>query len=240
MSMNFRNFLVLGFLLVFSLEQNLQAQNTAGSDSGSAAFGFRSAGISIGWYKPSMNFWNDTYFADTARLWENTFKGNLFYSGFIELNIIKNLRVKASGSYWTETVKSGVIPINEVTGTEQLTTSLTSISLDVIYRLGFLSFEKFSPYAGLGGSFVFVQNKMVSTPDDNPEESSTNQGQDVTGTLIAGIERTFGNHFGAAIDFRYILGSYAQEMKDVSNNVTTHPVSLSGPQIGLSLYYILK
>ena len=185
-----------------------------------------------------MDYWNSDYFPE--RQWENKFSGSLAYTGFMELNIVQNLRVKASGTYWTETVKSGIIPMNVVTGSEKLTTSLTFISLDVIYRVGFLAFEKFSPYIGVGGSFVFIQNKFTRSPENSAEEQYTNKGQDLTGAVIAGLERKFGEHFAAAVDFRYIIGNYTQEMKDVSGNISSHPVSINGPQIGLNLSYIFK
>jgi hypothetical protein len=237
----FRIFPFILILLFLSFSEFTAAQeDPVSAESKKTGFGIRSLGISLGWYNPSMDYWNKEYFSDMK--WENKFRGSMIYTGYLELNIIRNLRLKASGSYWTEKVSSGaiVMGVDNVPGTEQLVTSLTCISLDVIYRLGFLSFEKFSPYAGLGGSFVMVQNKFSRFPDGQDSEQFTNHGQDVTGTLLAGIERKFGEHFGAAIDFRYILGGYTQEMKDYSGNVTSHPVSLSGPQIGLNLSYIFR
>ena len=226
--------LLSGILLFLSVSQLIFAQDSVSVKK--SDFGFRSAGITVGWYNPSMDYWNKEYFADTTRPWGTTFKGSYVYTGFIELNIIKNLRVKASGTYWTEKVSSGEIKIGDVKGTEELTSSLTFLSLDLIYRLKVLSFSKFYPYAGLGGSFVLVQNKLVRNPKDNDQEVYTKQGQDYSGTVIAGLEWAFAKHVSAAIDLRYILGSYTQEMVDQ----TTHKVSISGFQAGISLYYVLK
>ncbi|MEI6434096.1 MAG: hypothetical protein WCP32_04565 [Bacteroidota bacterium] len=228
--------LIIGLIVFISGKQTVLSQESAQSNK--TRFGFRSAGISVGWFKPAMKYWNSTYFTDNN--WENKFKGTFSYTIFFELNLVSNLRLKASGSYWSEKVNSGVIPLSEVMGSEQLTTSLTFFSVDVIYRMSFLSFEKFSPYIGIGGSFVLVQNKLIRSPEGSTEEQLINKGQDVTGTAIVGIERKFGKHFAAAIDFRYVFGSYSQEMTDVNNIVTSHPVSLSGPQIGINLYYVLK
>ncbi|MCX6276672.1 MAG: hypothetical protein NT004_01080 [Bacteroidetes bacterium] len=228
--------LILGLIVFFSSKQTVSSQESAQSNK--TGFSFRSAGVSAGWYKPAMEYWNSTYFTD--HYWENKFNGAFSYSIFFELNLINNLRLKTSGTYWNEKVKSGEIPVSEVMGSEQLTTSLTFISIDVIYRLGFLAFEKFSPYIGLGGSFVLVKNKLIRSPEGLVEKELTNQGQDVTGTATAGIERKFGKHFAASIDFRYVFGNYTQEMTDGNNIVSSHPVSLSGPQIGINLYYVLK
>jgi opacity protein-like surface antigen len=226
------------FLLLLLPFASLHAQESEQTDGENSSFGFRAAGVNVGWYNPSMSYWNDTYFPDQQ--WSAKFKGNLIYTGFLEINVIRNLRLGFSGSYWTERVNSGEIKVGEVTGSEQLTTSLTFLSVDALYRFGFLTFAGISPYAGAGGSFVMVQNKFVRQPTGYDEESYSNQGQDVTGSVIVGLERVFASHLGVALDFRYIFGGYTQEMKDSQGSVTSHNVTLSGPRIGLSLSYLLK
>jgi outer membrane protein W len=231
----------LAFLLFISsfllLPFVVSAQDSGGNENGNV-FGFRSAGVNLGWYNPSMDYWNDQYFP--AGKWENSFKGAMIYTGFIEINIIKNLRVKASGAYWMEKVGSGAIKVGEVNGTEQITTSLTILSLDALYRFSFLTFAGISPYAGVGGSYVMIQNKFLRQPNGYEEENYTNQGQDMLGTLTLGLEKVVAQHFGIAIDFRYVIGNYTQEMKDTQGTITSHPVSLTGPQIGINLSYILR
>ena len=239
MKLFFLRFLPALFLVLLLPFASLHAQeNSEQPHSENSGFGFRAAGINIGWYNPSMNYWNDTYFQDHQ--WSEKFKGAMIYTGFLELNIIKNLRLGLSGSYWTERVSSGEVKVGEVTGTEQLTTSLTFLSIDVLYRFGFLTFAGISPYAGAGGSYVLVQNKFLRQPTGYDEESYNNQGQDITGSVIVGLERVFARHLGVALDFRYVFGGYTQEMKDLQGAVTSHNVTLSGPRIGLSLSYLIK
>ena len=219
----FHFILTLGFLVTFSVNQLVSAQDSV--QELKTKFGIRAIGISLGWYNPSMDYWNSTYFAGitfsdpSGHIWENKFIGSFSYSAYVEFNIVNNLRLKASGTYWTEKVKSGSINVGTTKGTEQLTSSLTFLALDVIYRLGFLSFEKFSPYVGLGGSLVLVQNKFIRSSGDSDEEQFTNKGQDITGAITVGIDRKFGKHFIAAVDFRYQIGNYTQEMNDEYGNV---------------------
>ena len=227
------------FLFSFSLTTLIAPFGFGQSEEGSSGnFGFRSAGVSIGWYNPGMDYWNSTYFPDHQ--WENRFHGSFSYSVFGELRLIQSLQVKLSGSFYTENVKSGIIPMGDVTGNEQLKTNLTFFSLDGIYSPDFLKFERFSPYAGIGISFVLVQNKLTREPIDSGFESYTNKGQDVTGTIIAGIERSFGKYLALGADFRYVIGNYKQEMKDQGGAITTHPVSLNGPMIGLNIAYLFN
>lgn len=227
--------LALTCFMFCSLCASVSAQDTVTTIE-KTRFGIHSAGISISWYNPSMSYWKNTYFQNNK--WENKFKGALNYSAFLEVNLVRNLRVRVGGTYWNETVKSGPILIGMETGTGKLTTSLTTISIDVLYNLWFIAFEKFRPYAGLGGGFVFVQNKFIRLPAGFPENKITLQGQDYTGNVTVGIERPIVAGFTAAIEFKYVLGNYLQGVKDATGIITNQKVSLSGPQIGLNLYWV--
>jgi opacity protein-like surface antigen len=232
----FTGFLPL-LISLFIFQTALHAQDNRDGDR-IGNFGFRSAGASLGWFNPAMSYWNDTYFQDG--IWESKFKGALSYSGYLEFNVIRDFRLRASATYWTERVNSGIIKVGAVDGTEQLTTSLTFLTIDALYRFNFLSFAGVSPYAGAGGSYVMVQNKFVRLPQGYDEESYTNQGQDMTASVIAGLEKIFVEHLGIGLEFRYTVGNYTQDMKDTKGTVTSHPVSLNGPQVALNLSYILR
>ena len=213
---------------------NVSGQEAANTDE-QTSFGIRSAGINIGWYKPSMNYWNDTYFINNN--WENKFESSFYYGAFFELNIIENLRARAGTFYWKETVGSGEIQIGGLMGKEELSVSLTSISIDAIYNLQFLAFEEFKPYGGLGFNFLFIQDKFTRQPNGLPKEEIKEQGQDYSGHIILGIERPVMDHFSAGLEFKYVLGKYVQEVRDVSGNIIKEDVSLSGLQIGINLFY---
>jgi len=220
--------------MVCGILPSLQAQEEANTTQ--QTFGIRTAGITTGWYNPSMDYWNDTYFKDND--WENDFKGSIYYGAFFEVNIIKNLRARIGYTYWKETVKSGDMPIGGYTGNKKLAISLSSISIDALYNLTFLAFEKFKPYGGIGGNFVFVQDKLTRNLPDLPKESIKEQGQDFTGNIILGIERPIINHLSAGMEFNYILGKYIQKMTDDYGNTKNKDVSLSGPKIGITISYV--
>jgi hypothetical protein len=222
-------FMVFGIL---TLLQAQEAINTAQQTN----FGIRAAGVSAGWYNPSMDYWNDTYFKDNG--WDNKFKGSAYYGAFFEVNVIKDLRARVGFSYWKETVKSGEIQIGGFTGNEKLAISHSSICIDALYNLKFLSFEKFKPYCGIGGNFVFVQAKITKNLPDLPEETTKKQGQDFTGSIILGIERPIFRHLSAGIEFNYIFGKYIQKVKDDYGNSKNNDVMLSGHKIGISIYYV--
>lgn len=220
--------------LVCGIFTHVSAQETTGTEQ-QTTFGIRSVGIQIGWYNPSMDYWNDTYFKNNK--WENKFKGSIYYGAFFELNIINNLRARAGFSYWKETVKSGEIQIGGLMEKKELTISLASIPIDIIYQLYFLSFEKFKPYAGIGGSFLFIQDKYIRQPNGLPKEEIKEQGQDFTGHVILGIERQIIKHFSAGLEFNYVFGKYQQEVRSPAGDIIKEDVSLSGPQIGIKLAY---
>lgn len=240
MRLVFRNTLLLIFLtaLLCLLPQLITAQNTA-TEKEVSGFGFRGAGISAGWYKPSNDYWNNNYFKDHG--WENSFSGTGFYGAFIELSLYRNLYLRGAGSLWSQKVNSGTVKTGEVKGTEELTTTLTTLSLDLRYKAAFLTFAGISPYAGAGANFEMIRNKFRRQPFDNEEELYTNHGQDLTGMATVGLERLFARHLGVALEFNYIFGGYTQEMKQsTQGEVTSHRVSLAGPRIGLHLSYRLK
>ena len=197
----------------------------------------RSAGISLGWYWPSMSYWNSTYFPEQQ--WTGKFTGNALLGAFLEFRLYRDLRARLGCDYWKETVHSGDIPIPTGFKSHSLTTSLTSFSFDLLYELSFLRFSKFSPYAGLGGSYVFVGNKMATTAPAQ-DETINQQGQDFTGNITLGIERPLVAGFTAAIEFKYIFGKYTQGFPDASGNNANENISLSGPQAGIKLFYVFN
>jgi len=213
---------------------SVSAQETNDTEQ-QTTFGVHSAGIQIGWYKSSMDYWNDNYFKDNN--WANKFEGSFYYGAFLDLNIIKNLRFRTGFSYWKESVESGQMQISGLMGSEKLELSLISIPIDFIYQPHFLEFEKIKPYVGIGGNFLFIQDKYTRKVDGFSDEEVKEQGQDFTGHLIVGIERPIVNHFSVGLEFNYVLGKYIQEVRRASGDITKENVSIVGPKIGLTLAY---
>ena len=100
----FRNTLLIIITALFSLFSQLStAQDTPAEKE--RGFGFRGAGISAGWYNPSMDYWNNNYFKDHG--WEGSFGGAPFFGAFLELSLYKNLYLRGAGSFWNQKVISG-------------------------------------------------------------------------------------------------------------------------------------
>jgi outer membrane protein W len=226
--------LLLICFFVCSIFSNVSAQETTGTAQ-QTNFGIRAAGMQMGWYNPSMDYWNDTYFKNNK--WKNDFKGSMLYGAYFELNIIDDLSARAGFSYWKETVKSGEMQIGGLTGNEKLELSLSSIPIDFIYHFDFLAFEKFKPYAGIGGSFLFIQNKFTRSLTGMPDEEIKEQGQDFVGHFLFGIEREIIEHFSAGLEFSYVFGKYDQEVEMLNGEIIKEDVSVSGPLIGIKLAY---
>jgi hypothetical protein len=222
--------------MLCSLCSTVSAQDTLTTKLVKKEFGIYSAGLSASWYMPGMSYWNKTYFP--AYNWQNDFNGGMNYGAFLELNLVKNLRARLTGSYWNKTVKSGNIMMGMVTSNNTLRNSLTNISVDVLYNLSFLSFATLRPYVGIGGGFVFVNTKYTQSPTGFPMGEVTVHGQDYTGNVTAGIEVPVVAGFTAAVEFKYFIGNYLQEVRDLSENITNEKVSLSGPQIGINLFWV--
>lgn len=219
-------------ILTFEVSSIIQSQEIPKTEKQSI-YGIRKINLVLGWYNPSMDYWND-YFKD--KQWANRFNGSLYYGGGFELNIIKYLSIRTGISLWKETAESGDILTNEIQENEQLTISLTSISLDAIYNLWFLSFEQFNPYVGIGSNFMFTQEELALK--SLPDESIKKQGQDFTGSFIVGIERSIFDHFSVEIEFQSNFGKYIQKVEDESGNIIDKNVSLSGPKMGIILSYV--
>jgi len=221
------------YFLACSLLAPVHAQN---EDTARTSFGIRMAGITAGWYNPSMDYWNDTYFKEKG--WENSFSGAVYLGAFLDVYVIDDFRARIGYSYWKETVKSGEIQIGGYTGNEKLALTLSTIDIDLLYELNMLAFAKCKPYAGIGGSFVFVQAELSRTITGLPDEKIKKQGQDFTGRIIVGIERPILPHLSAGLEFNYILGKYVQKVIDDYGTTQEKDVLLSGPKIGIKISYI--
>lgn len=198
-------------------------------------FGLRSAGLSIGFYNPELDYWkNDSEFRDAD------FKGAFNAAASVELNLIPNLIARAGLGIWQTSVD------DDLTGFGETTWSLTGIPInaDLIYFVPPLRFANVSPYVGAGGEFVLLQQKLRFDQKDDPDP--------VNGTTglfngIAGLEFNFSAQFSLDLELQYKLGSYNQDFHILSPNpddpenpidkTITEEISLSGIMFGVRLKY---
>ncbi len=218
-------FIVLVFLNMTSYSQEEKTTTEK--------FGLHSAGLSLGWFNPSMDYWKT----------KSEFKG-ADYSGALEVNaiidfqIVTNLHGQVGLGYWQESIKDSLQNFGNTT----LMLTGIPISIDLRYQIEPLKFSLFTPYLGAGGEFLFVEHKMIFDLNDAPPAKT---GSTVMGNLSAGIETKLSDQFAIDLDFRYKFGNYKQDFKIENpanpdeSDVVTETISLNGPRIGITLRYIL-
>ncbi|MFP4469449.1 MAG: outer membrane beta-barrel protein [Bacteroidales bacterium] len=198
---------------------------------------FYGAGLNLGWYSPSLDYWQEnSEFKDAA------FGGAVSVRAFAEAKIKGDLHAAIGVGYWQESTD------DDLQGFGNTTMLLTGypISLDLLYYLSPMRFSVITPYAGLGGEYLIVQHKLEFEQKDNPDPTT---GSTVSGKAIFGFEARLSEQFALDLDFNYKFGHYQQEFNrevpdpnDPDNPpdvvIETEDISLNGPQIGLTLKYI--
>jgi hypothetical protein len=193
----------------------------------------KSAGLSMGWYNPDLDFWKNSIAVS-----DNDFKGAFHAGGHVEFTLANDLSSRIGIGYWKENVN---IYDNSTLW------SLTGIpvTLDLIYYVAPLRFSGITPFFGLGGEYVFLQQswKIDQKDDPDPVKGSTAL---LNGTL--GFEARLSSQFAVDIGLTYKCGTYNQDFNfpvenpDDPENPTykqvTEKISLSGPKIGITLKYL--
>ncbi len=201
----------------------------------SAQFNFHSAGVNIGWYNPSMDYWNES---STFSLGEEEFGGAFTAGVNLQYSVIYPLHVRLEGSYWSDSIER----TNFETGTgilsKKLSVRFIGISGSVISDIPFLTFPFLGTYAGAGGGYYFIHTESDQKLIDGSGTELTNDGQDYIWHFLLGVEKSFLDYFAAGLEFRYNLGNYTQEVRDGLGNIIDEEVSLNGPKITLNLNYI--
>ena len=201
-----------------------------------SSFSINSVGISLGWYNPSLDYWQEN-----SEFKDASFSGAIDVKGFLDLQIIKNLHGQIGIGYWQSSVEHDL----QGFGSTKLLLTGVPISLDVIYNIEPIRFSILTPYVGVGGEYTFIQHKLNFEQKDNPDPSS---GSTFIGSGIVGLDAKLSESFAIALEFRYKFGSYFQEFKteiiDPENpeeptyEIVKEEISLSGPRIGISLKYL--
>lgn len=196
----------------------------------------RAVGIGFGWYKPSLDYWNEkTEVAD----WDTKFDGELCGQLNINFRIVSKIAAKLEVGYWKEMVSQDNIPIGLDLGREEISLRLLPVTGTVLYYLPIYKFGA-TPYLGVGGGSYFVEKEITYSPDGKTSTSDTDRGFGYAGHFAAGIEWTILSRLTVVSEFRYVVGKYIQQVQDIDGNVFDEDVSISGPQIRLSLNFQLR
>lgn len=222
-----RGFVVLFFSVTFFIL--LHGQETS-------KFGLKSVGLDLGWYNPALDYWqNESEFK------EADFTGAFDVKGFVEFSLISDLSARMGIGFWQTSTEE------DLQGFGLTTWTLTGypVALDLIYYPKPLRFSVVSPYLGIGGEFIMLQQKLNFATKENPDPVN---GSSALFDGIVGLEAKLSDQFALNFEFSYKVGKYNQDFDiEVDNpddplnpfhSIITEEISLSGPQIGIALKYL--
>jgi len=212
--------LTLFFLFIFS---NGFTQESEQSEKGYQKFGIHNVVLQLGYYSPSMDYWNDNYLPDLGI--DEKFKGNLTYGGALDFRLPAHFRIRLAGSYWSYKVE-----VDEEIFFKSLKISFTRFSLGVIYAIAEDRIPV-TPYVGLNGTFFLINNKL-----DRGGDISEEYGQDYSFEPIVGLEGALFKHFLLGLEFQYHFGNYVQDVNSTIG-IVEEKVTVNGPEIILKLGY---
>ncbi|MCK9423101.1 MAG: hypothetical protein M0Q38_10925 [Bacteroidales bacterium] len=200
-----------------------KAQNNAQTSS-SRLFSIYSVSLITSWYKPSMNYWNNTFLPSAGST--DKFNGNLLFGGNITFNLPLHLGARVGVWYWQDKVNGG-----QDATFNSLRIGFTGFSLGAFYRYPKPVVYGISPYAGIEGSYFIIQNKY-----DVDGDVSKMSGYDISGMPFIGIERVFFQKLVIGLEYGYVLGRYRQDVE--TNEGSSNPkVSVNGHKMGITVGY---
>ena len=224
--------LVFIVTIVFCIE-NVVAQEVEKKSS----FSINAAGLSLGWYNPSLDYWKEN-----SEFKDASFGGAIHVRGFLDFRIVKNLHGQIGIGYWQSSVEDDL----QGFGNTKLLITGVPISFDFQYFIEPLKFSIITPYIGAGGEYSIIQHKLNFEQKDNPD---TETGSTFLGNGAVGIEAKLSENFAMDLEFKYKLGSYNQEFRteiiDPENpndpptyEIVDEKISLNGPYLGISFKYL--
>ena len=196
----------------------------------------RSVGLNLGFYKPSMAYWNDSYGSSAQHPNTPWTVSSSFGMSFLvqagmrlNLNAENTLWTELEVGFWSGSAElKGTYAADGTDGIEKIEYSIMPINISVGYSLSDLLLS--GMYAGAG----FGANKitMTQTQDsDTPKESS---GFGTMYHLLVGYDYPLTDQLSLGAELQIALGGH----KHVLASQTTEDISLSGPKILLQLNYL--
>ncbi|UFH56343.1 hypothetical protein [Spirosoma sp. KNUC1025] len=206
-----------------------------------AQVNLKSISVGASYWKPSLNYWNERSILTAYNGGQGaTLGGQIMPNAALEIGLVKGFSVGVRAGYWKSSAASN-LSIAGINRTEKLTLSIIPVSVDVRYSFDSKSASTetktpfVSPYIGVGLSRYFIKNefsRVVSgnTGSVNESEAGNNYGVQV----FVGAERKLVKKLYVALDVRYHVGSYNQQVQGETTS-TTEKVSLNGLEAGLAL-----
>lgn len=195
---------------------------------------FKAIGIDAGWYTPSLNFWSEDTF---IKNWDDQHGGGIFGKGFVEIGLFESISSRLGVGYWTQTIEESGITWGTETRTDELQITLIPVTMDVIMEFQFEDLNPVGFYGGLGWGINVIQMKYTRTPNFSTGTVDDLSGRDYFGYMLLGADMPIATGYTAAIEGRYILGQYVQQLYSY-NTIKEYDVSLSGLQILFVVKYM--
>ena len=201
----------------------------------------RSAGVNLGFYKPSMAYWNDSYGSsaqhpNTPWTVSSSFGMSfLFQAGMrLNLNAENTLWTELGVGFWSGSAELKGTYADGGTGTEKIEYSLMPINISVGYSLSdLLPFDGIYAGVGLGANKITMTQ---TTDSDTPKESS---GFGTMYHLLVGYDYPLTGQLSLGAELQIALGGH-KHVLDALPAKTTEDISLSGPKILLQLNYLFS
>ena len=200
----------------------------------------RSAGVNLGFYKPSMAYWNESYGSsaqhpNTPWTVSSEFGMSfLFQAGMrLNLNAENTLWTELGAGFWSGSaeLKGTYADLGGANGTEKIEYSIMPISISVGYSLSdLLPFD--GVYAGAG----FGANRISMTQTVDSDTPIENSGFGTMYHLLVGYDYPLTGQLSLGAELQIALGGH----KHVLDSQTTEDISLSGPKILLQLNYLFS
>ena len=197
----------------------------------------RSAGVNLGFYKPSMAYWNDSYGSsaqhpNTPWTVSTAFGMSFLFQASMRLNL------NAENTLWTELgigfwsgsaeLKGTYADLGGANGTEKIEYSIMPISISVGYSLSdLLPFDGIYAGAGFGANNI----SMTQTVDGTSKASS---GFGTLYHLMFGYDYPLTEQLSLGAELQIALGGH----KHLLDSGTTEDISLTGPKILLQVNYL--
>ena len=199
----------------------------------------RSAGVNLGFYKPSMAYWNDEYGSSAQHPNTPWTVSSSFGMSFLvqagmrlNLNAENTLWTELDVGFWSGSAElKGTYAEDGTNGTEKIEYSIMPINISVGYSLSdLLPFDGIYAGAGLGANKITMTQ---TTDSDTPKESS---GFGTMYHLLVGYDYPLTDQLSLGAELQIALGGH----KHVLASQTTEDISLSGPKILLQLNYLFQ
>ena len=200
----------------------------------------RSAGVNLGFYKPSMAYWNDSY-GSSAQQHPNTpwtvsssFGMSFLFQASMRLNLNaeNTLWTELGAGFWSGSaeLKGTYADLGGANGTEKIEYSIMPISISVGYSLSdLLPFDGIYAGAGFGANNI----SMTQTVDGTSKASS---GFGTLYHLMFGYDYPLTEQLSLGAELQIALGSHKHVVEAATS--ATENISLTGPKILLQVNYL--